>query len=139
MRSLRAMPQSVFLDHLLVDIYTAKRFVRICEDYDLKSLADLFAFQGNSIWEKIWYEQLLLIPNFGPTSLEQLIGAIHSYAQSHPEVMTALKVTGFYDPLPNRAREAAVEAFRAIQPQTPKTDITMPRYVIQPVRRSFTN
>lgn len=98
--------------HVLSDIYVSARFHRVCDDFALHNLADLFAFTLPSRWTQNWYRALVSIPNFGPVSLTHLIKAIHDYSFEHPDILPRLLEVKFYASPPYKTDEEAQFARR---------------------------
>ncbi len=91
--------------HILSDIYVSTRFRRVCDDYALHNLADLFAFSLPRPWTQTWYQALFSIPNFGPVSISHLTKAIHEYAFEHPDILPRLLKEKFYASPPYKTLE----------------------------------
>ena len=101
--------------HNLSDIYASKRFCKVCDDFALHSLSDLFAFSRPGRWTQDWHKALVSIPNFGPVSLSHLIKAIHDYGFDQPDILYWLLETKFYTSPPYKTNDEAKFAKRETQ------------------------
>ena len=94
-------------DIFYLNIYVSTRFRRVCDDFALHNLADLFAFSIPKLWTQTWYQALFSIPNFGPASISHLTKAIHAYAVEHSDILPRLLEEEFYASPPYKTLEAA--------------------------------